>query len=104
MRTRWIWDGKKPTLRAELSITNLTSNMRELINCVIEFGTLAYLEIIAQFYWILKLQNDRKLLCQKQQQVENPMTCARNVYRMNSGDTTMVWKFEKRSSSSHRKE
>ena len=60
----------------ELYITSLTSNKRKWNNYFMKFGTLLYLEIIAKFYWFLRLQNDRKFMGQKQQQVGSHMACA----------------------------
>ena len=56
--------------------SNLISNTRKWNNSFIKFGMLVYLEIIAKLYRFVNLQNDRKLMWQKQQQVVSHMECA----------------------------
>ena len=77
MSARWIWVG----------YNHLISNKREWNNCFIKFGTVVYLEIIAKFYWFLTLQNDWKLMWQKQQQLASHMACTVFV-------KLVEWKFE----------
>ena len=62
----------KGRVRAQASYGNIT-----VLNHL-KFGTVVYLEIpgIAKFYWFLILQNDRKFMWQKEQQVGSHMACA----------------------------
>ena len=56
-------------VRASLAKTKLTSNKREWNNCFIKFRTILYVKITAKFNWLLILQNNRKFMWQKRQQV-----------------------------------
>ena len=67
MSARWIWYGK-PT---PISYPTSANGIIVLLNSV----SFVHLEFI-KFYWLLILQNDRKLMWQKQQQVGSPMACA----------------------------
>ena len=62
--------------KQSFSQTQSPSERKYASSCFIKVGTAAYLAIIAKFYWVLILQNDRKIMWQKQQQVGSHMACA----------------------------